>query len=199
VVVGVNFEHDGDDAILMALRMLEQGAASKVHLLHVLDPRDVIDDPESPVLRTEEQVLARAPTILRDRAHQLGAMFGISFDRERLATHARLGGAVDTLRQMTVDYEADLLIVGTHARRGMARILLGSVAEELVRKSHCPVLVARPRNYDGLEKTALPDSPPAPGEPRHHAPPRDVTDHVVSTESDGWRPSQMPPTGYRIV
>jgi nucleotide-binding universal stress UspA family protein len=40
---------------------------------------------------------------------------------------------------------ADLLVVGTHGRAGLARLVLGSVAERLVRLSSCPVLVVRSR------------------------------------------------------
>jgi nucleotide-binding universal stress UspA family protein len=39
----------------------------------------------------------------------------------------------------------DLLVVGTRGRRGLERLLLGSVADEVVRAAPCPVLVARPR------------------------------------------------------
>jgi nucleotide-binding universal stress UspA family protein len=199
VVVGVDFHACSDEGILMALRMLGEGSASKVHLLHVLDPRDVIDNLDIPSLQTEEQVLEYAPAVLRERAAGLGELYDVRFDRSRLFTHARIGPAVDTLLQMVVDYDADLLIVGTHGRRGLSHLALGSVAERLVRDAHCPVLVARPKNYAGLAKTDLPDPPPAPGEPLRRAPPRDVTDHVVSTESDNWRPSHPAPTGFRIV
>lgn len=40
---------------------------------------------------------------------------------------------------------ADMIVVGTHGRRGLSRIIMGSVAEEIVRSSHVPVLVARGR------------------------------------------------------
>jgi nucleotide-binding universal stress UspA family protein len=39
---------------------------------------------------------------------------------------------------------ADLLVVGTHGRTGLRHALLGSVAEKVVRKAPCPVLVVRP-------------------------------------------------------
>lgn len=38
---------------------------------------------------------------------------------------------------------ADLIVMGTHGRTGMARVLLGSVAETVVRHAHCPVLTIR--------------------------------------------------------
>lgn len=45
------------------------------------------------------------------------------------------------------DYHADLLVMGTHGRRGIKRLFLGSVAEQLVREAHFPVLlVHNPEN-----------------------------------------------------
>jgi K+-sensing histidine kinase KdpD len=49
--------------------------------------------------------------------------------------------------QAIIDYvnreQIDLLVVGTHGRRGLAHVLLGSVAEALVRRAPCPVLTVR--------------------------------------------------------
>jgi nucleotide-binding universal stress UspA family protein len=41
--------------------------------------------------------------------------------------------------------DADLIIMGTHGRRGIRRMLLGSVAESVVRTARCPVLTIRPK------------------------------------------------------
>jgi nucleotide-binding universal stress UspA family protein len=38
---------------------------------------------------------------------------------------------------------ADLIVLGTHGRTGLAHVLMGSVAERVVRKAHCPVLTIR--------------------------------------------------------
>lgn len=43
---------------------------------------------------------------------------------------------------------ADLIVMGTHGRSGIARVLVGSVAEKVVRQSHVPVLTIRPRPAD---------------------------------------------------
>jgi nucleotide-binding universal stress UspA family protein len=199
LVVGVDFQAGGDEAIVMALRMLASGAARTVHLLHVLDPRDVMSSKDFPALETEEQVLEAAPGILVERASQLGAQQGLAYDGNHVLTHARIGPAVQTLLQMAVDYDADMLLVGTHGRRGIDRLVLGSVAEKLVREAHCPVLVARPKDYAGLARTALPDAPLPAGQRAPQKRGIDPTDHVVSTESDGWDPSHSLPTGMRIV
>ncbi|MEM1269556.1 MAG: universal stress protein [Bacteroidota bacterium] len=51
--------------------------------------------------------------------------------------------AAPAIREYVEKEGADLLVVGSHGRRGLRRMLLGSVAEELVRTSPCPVLVAK--------------------------------------------------------
>jgi nucleotide-binding universal stress UspA family protein len=198
-VVGADFGASGDDAIVEGLRFLVAGEDNVLHVLHVLDPNDVVEDAERPALLTEEEVLERAPTLLRERMEQLAFANGLAFPRERVRTHARIGKAVDSMLQVAVDYDADLIIVGTHGRRGIDRLVLGSVAEKLVRTARCPVLVARRKDYSGLEKTPRPDAPYAQGEaPQYRTSTGSVEAHV-RTESDSWHPAGGQPTGIRIV
>jgi nucleotide-binding universal stress UspA family protein len=49
----------------------------------------------------------------------------------------------EKLIEAAESYQADLLVLGTHGRRGMNRFLLGSVAEETVRRAEIPVLLVR--------------------------------------------------------
>jgi universal stress protein A len=43
--------------------------------------------------------------------------------------------------------EVDLIVMGTHGRSGLTHVLIGSVAERVVRKASCPVLVVRPKGH----------------------------------------------------
>jgi nucleotide-binding universal stress UspA family protein len=45
---------------------------------------------------------------------------------------------------------ADLIIMGTHGRTGVSHLLLGSVAEKVVRRAHCPVMTVRWEEHDSL-------------------------------------------------
>jgi nucleotide-binding universal stress UspA family protein len=54
------------------------------------------------------------------------------------------GEVADELNRLVRDHQIDLIIVGTHGRRGLRRFLLGSVSEEIWRTSACPVLTVGP-------------------------------------------------------
>ncbi|MFT3922154.1 MAG: universal stress protein [Myxococcales bacterium] len=202
-IVGIDFSECGDEALIRGLEWLAAEATRTLHLVHVVDPRLVIEDPDKPALETEADALAQAPITMRERAKVLCQMAGLDLqlarDGLRLRTHARIGQPVEALLQASVDYEADLLLVGTHGRRGMERLLLGSVAELLVRRARCPVLVMRRKNYAGCPKTPRPDAPYRPGEHRPDAHFASRHEQITSTESDGWHPSDAGPTGIRIV
>ena len=58
-------------------------------------------------------------------------------------------------------WSADLVIVGSKGRTGLPRLLLGSVAEQVVRHAHCPVLVARPTLHHGVVLVATDLSDPS--------------------------------------
>jgi nucleotide-binding universal stress UspA family protein/quercetin dioxygenase-like cupin family protein len=53
------------------------------------------------------------------------------------------GGAADEILRLSNLVPCDLIVMGTHGRSGVRRFLTGSVAEEVLRKAACPVLVAR--------------------------------------------------------
>lgn len=59
------------------------------------------------------------------------------------AFHIVRGEPSSTILRLTRDRKADLVVMGTHGRRGAARALLGSVAETVLRRSPVPVLVLR--------------------------------------------------------
>ncbi|MGR3175905.1 MAG: universal stress protein [Candidatus Scalindua sp.] len=58
--------------------------------------------------------------------------------------------------QVAKEKKVDLLAIGTHGRAGMDRIILGSVAERIVRKARCPVMIIRGRKYVGFKRIIVP-------------------------------------------
>ena len=54
-----------------------------------------------------------------------------------------LGDPVNRILQAAADWPADLLVIGSHGRDGMIRMMMGSVAEKVTRQAPCPVLVVK--------------------------------------------------------
>jgi nucleotide-binding universal stress UspA family protein len=78
------------------------------------------------VQREVEQQLARAPA--RPRA---------------LSVRVEAGEPSDAILRLARDGGVDLIVMGTHGRTGLSRLLIGSVAEAVLRRSACPVLTLR--------------------------------------------------------
>lgn len=107
-------------------------------VLHVLDPLLAAGRLESARLRqlksssrreAEEQLQALRPELLQS---------GV-----RTELFLRNGPATDIIVAFAVARKADLIIMGSQGRTGLRRLLIGSVAERVVRHAHCPVLVVR--------------------------------------------------------
>ena len=56
----------------------------------------------------------------------------------------KTGPAPETILEAATDERADLIVIGTHGRTGLTRLVIGSVAERVVRIAPCPVLVVKP-------------------------------------------------------
>ena len=59
-----------------------------------------------------------------------------------------VGYAAEEILAMAEKEQVDLIIMGTHGRKGIDRILFGSVAEKVVKSSTCPVLTIRPNDEE---------------------------------------------------
>lgn len=68
------------------------------------------------------------------------------------------GAAPDCILSLAHTRKADLIVMGTHGRRGFDRLVLGSVTDRVMRKAECPVMAI----------SKLPPEPVASGEPRRH-------------------------------
>jgi nucleotide-binding universal stress UspA family protein len=60
-----------------------------------------------------------------------------------VVSDVRIGGAGDIIGEFAREMAIDLIVMGTHGRRGLSHMFLGSVAERLVRTAPCPVLTLR--------------------------------------------------------
>lgn len=57
----------------------------------------------------------------------------------------KTGVAAETIADTAAAEGADLLVIGTHGRTGLTRLVIGSVAERVLRLAPCPVLIVKPR------------------------------------------------------
>ena len=62
-----------------------------------------------------------------------------------LATESRIeaGEPVDVIVQLAEQTPYDLVVMGTHGRTGLSRVIIGSTAERVVRRAPCPVVTVR--------------------------------------------------------
>ncbi|HEX3853407.1 MAG TPA: universal stress protein [Polyangiaceae bacterium] len=154
IVVGVDYSAASDLALERAFELAGTHAQAEVHVVNVVQlygAQALIDYPPDPrgfasisltdaTTRIEHYAERRWQAFLAERGEASGVgRF------TRLASHLRLEAPAQEIAQIAADLEADLIVVGTHGRRGISRLLLGSVAEAVVRLAQCPVLVARPK------------------------------------------------------
>jgi nucleotide-binding universal stress UspA family protein len=150
VVVGVDFSQASELAVQKAFELAAAQPRSEVHLLNVVQTYgsqvayELPTDASALTVLTAAEASARFKAyadqaIARFTAQNPGKTFGRAF------THIRYDSIADEIAQLAADLEADLVVVGTHGRRGVSRLLLGSSAEATVRLAPCPVLVVRPK------------------------------------------------------
>jgi len=140
ILVPTDFSATADAALDYAYVLAERFNAS-IELLHVLDDPFVADGmaaeayiSEAPTLRTA--MLQEAQERLRHRASTRGGLPAIK-------TEVLFGHGARTIVEYAAERGVDLVVMGTHGRTGLAHLLLGSVAEQLVRTAPCPVLTVR--------------------------------------------------------
>jgi universal stress protein A len=139
IVVPTDFSQHAEHALQWALAMAADWNA-KIVLFHAA-PRSYMAFPESVYLvdlvNLEQEILAHAEKRLGELAAQKGTKTVM------VETRAVMGEPVWEICQAAEQEQADLIVMGSHGRTGLSHVLLGSVAERVVRHAPCPVLVAR--------------------------------------------------------
>jgi nucleotide-binding universal stress UspA family protein len=125
---------------------LAQAFGSCIHVLHVLE------DLAAHAWTTEVYVAALPGVheeMERQARERLDAVFSAE-DRARFRarTELRTGSPFVEIVRYARDEQIDLIIMGTHGRGPIAHMLLGSVAERVVRKAPCPVLTVRQAQHE---------------------------------------------------
>lgn len=139
ILVPTDMSEGADEALDYACELARTFGAT-VHLLHVIG---------IPALGVPELGVALTSTVIDSlvRDNEI-ALEKIADSKRHLATLGqvllRTGDARELINQTAKELGADLIVMGTHGRRGMRRALLGSVTENVVRTAPCPVLTVRP-------------------------------------------------------
>lgn len=154
---------------------LARANGGKIIGLHVIDNRGIlinIQDGQLPAkyfdklyaaMRTRGQtVLAKAETAARKAGVQMTPLL-TDCGRKMVAQ------AIVDQAQRT---KADMIAMGTHGRRGLARAVMGSTAEEVLRESKVPVLLVRSPRPHKRKTTPLPEAASFPKTSRSRAPVR---------------------------
>lgn len=137
---------DGSDtstrALVAALQMARESGGA-VRIVHVIEElaQVIAYDPYGAYPGDLSKIMHDSGQKILAEAMGVAQAAGVSAEQQLIeASGQRLAEVViaDALR-----YKADLIVVGTHGRRGLGRVLLGSGAEQIIRQAPIPVLVIR--------------------------------------------------------
>jgi nucleotide-binding universal stress UspA family protein len=138
ILVPSDFSECSDQALRYGLELARKFDAT-LHLVHVVqDPATqswAVDGFALPLLEATDQWLKDAEARLARSVPEP--------DRPRVKVASLLGAVYPEVLRYAQTNGIDLIVMGTHGRGGVSHLLLGSIAEKMVRRSPCPVLTVR--------------------------------------------------------
>jgi nucleotide-binding universal stress UspA family protein len=158
VLYPTDFSHCAGHALPHTLHFTNTYGA-ELHLLHALvlheaDPSNLshrLPDMEELYLVLEEHAETQLKTAIEEHGRA-----GLTIKSAQVRAISAAGAILD----YATENEIDLVVMGTHGRRGLRRLLLGSVAEEVVRLAPCPILAVPEREAgaspDHVERIVVP-------------------------------------------
>jgi nucleotide-binding universal stress UspA family protein len=147
ILAAIDYSDAATLVVSHAVETARQNRAREIHFLNVRPAtRDQSDD-EGPREELEEWLAAR-----------LQGADGVPHT-VKVVAHQAYGDPAHVIVDMASDLLATTVVVGTHGRQGVQRMLMGSVAEAVVRKAGCSVLVVRPSMHHKLTPSIEPPCP----------------------------------------
>lgn len=134
ILCPVDFDDNSVEALAMATDLARQHDA-KVFLLHAAPPVD-------PLVVSAPIVFARQREEARKNLNQMAENYLKDIKHE---TMLRVGHPAHEILAAVKETGADVVVMATHGRTGVSHLVLGSVAERVVREAPCPVLIVRAR------------------------------------------------------
>lgn len=141
ILVPVDFSDCSSKALQYAVPFAKQFGAALI-LLHVVEPYPAV--PEMAPYDVE---------IVQDGRATLEKLRKSIDEAVHVKTLLRTGAAHTEIAYAAEDLEVDLIIISTHGRRGLTRLMLGSTAEKVLRYAPCPVLIVREREHEFVADT----------------------------------------------
>ncbi len=143
ILLPVDRSDHAETAYNLAVDLFDSGT---IVLLHVIDPADASFSAETSVPNIPEDWYETR----RNRAEQQFAALDTMAEDAGLETEhlVETGKPAATIVETATEEEIDHIVMGSHGRQGVSRILLGSVAETVVRRSPVPVTVAREQSEE---------------------------------------------------
>lgn len=163
IVVALDLLDTSKPALERALEIGLQRQSAVIHAVHVLPVLEPAGMPAE-VAPPSDRVYVDAARKLREFIEPELQRFPVRSPPtvERVFTHVRAGRPAREIVQLASDLEADEVVVGTHGRRGLSRLILGSVAEEVLRTAPCSVLAIRPKGQPSADQPVPAFAPPCP-------------------------------------
>ncbi|NOY42995.1 MAG: universal stress protein [Planctomycetes bacterium] len=136
VLVPSDFSDQAHDAVDTGLAMA--GEASRLTVIHVAPPLNTLSVGDPAVAWQTVSDETRSEHLY----HEINRVF--RDDKYKgLKTFVAFGNPADEITRYAEKNNVDLIVLPSHGRTGLARLMIGSVAERVVRLAHCPVLVLR--------------------------------------------------------
>ena len=130
IIFPTDFSHTGDAALNMASALARDSGATLV-IVHVEEP---------PVAYGGGEMYYGMPDPPLDEIQRM--LTDVKPQDSNIPYEHRLisGDPASAIARLAEEIDADLIVMGTHGRTGLSRLLMGSVAEAVVRRAPCPVL-----------------------------------------------------------
>ena len=135
ILFATDFSKQSNIALPFALSIAHK-FGSKIFAAHVLAPPPLGNFPTIEVQALAAQALREAHDSIQEVERRLGAI--------PHETEVRKGEIWEELCAITKSENIDLIVLGTHGRAGVSKLMIGSVAERIFRQSTCPVLTVGP-------------------------------------------------------
>ncbi|TDN63195.1 universal stress protein [Paraburkholderia sp. BL10I2N1] len=142
ILVGMDGSQTSTHALDEAVRLARLAQAT-IHAVYVVDKTPIFNYAGyyDPVVLVE--ALRKDGRTALASAEAACRKAGVACEAELVETERMSEDVAEALQRYAERNSIELAVMGTHGRRGVRRIVLGSVAERFVRFSHCPVLLVR--------------------------------------------------------